>query len=307
MRKVMNIKGLDFDYDSETVPNYQDIISSWKNDYDYEVVDLGVSSKPDRNIYAIKVGDFSVNKPTIFIIGSHCGREFHSGIYLPVFMDMLDKPQNYDVDTAYFTRIKTKFNIICIPIHNPASWRYMDYTDDPTGGRANWNGVDLNRNYPYKWEEVNEGVIGWTYKGPNAGSEPETQLVMSIMSAYKPVMFIDVHTEGDTSLTNGYFHSNANMSKYRAMLTDDARRVYKLNTGVDVTESYYNGTNPDSPGQARPWAAQQTSITGDNVMSVIIEIGGGQDNQTISYNGMNLLYMFLRYADVYFSNKNLSL
>lgn len=59
-------------------------------------------------------------------------------------------------------------------------------------------GVDNNRNMPFGW-------TGWscsgsttgsseTYRGPNAGSEPETQTVMALMRDRNPAKVLDIHS-----------------------------------------------------------------------------------------------------------------
>jgi hypothetical protein len=58
-------------------------------------------------------------------------------------------------------------------------------------------GVDINRNYPYAWGTCN-GSSGSTssdtYRGPSAGSEPETQAMMGLVSRVKPVLSISYHS-----------------------------------------------------------------------------------------------------------------
>lgn len=59
------------------------------------------------------------------------------------------------------------------------------------------HGVDINRNYPYQWGACN-GSSGstWsdTYRGPSAGSEPEAQALMGLVSRVKPVFDISYHS-----------------------------------------------------------------------------------------------------------------
>lgn len=58
--------------------------------------------------------------------------------------------------------------------------------------RTNARGVDLNRNYPTpQWQPENQGSI--YYSGPAPASEPETQLLMSLIQRYRPRKIITVH------------------------------------------------------------------------------------------------------------------
>lgn len=67
--------------------------------------------------------------------------------------------------------------------------------------KANARGVDLNRNYPIaNWGELSTGVIApffKNYKGPQAGSEPETQAMMAwVNEAQGACCLISYHTAG---------------------------------------------------------------------------------------------------------------
>ncbi len=65
-----------------------------------------------------------------------------------------------------------------------------------TSGGDPRKGVDLNRNYEYHWG--GPGASSWpssqTYRGPSAGSEPETKAVQQFLKDSKPDLFIDWHS-----------------------------------------------------------------------------------------------------------------
>lgn len=59
--------------------------------------------------------------------------------------------------------------------------------------RMNENGVDLNRNWDEKWGDQ-EVALSDTNSGPNPFSEPETRIFKQLVSAYKPTIFLTVHS-----------------------------------------------------------------------------------------------------------------
>ena len=60
------------------------------------------------------------------------------------------------------------------------------------GTRVNANQVDVNRNFPAaNWSSEGKGTRYWG--GPQAGSEPETQVVMAILSSFQPLKIVTLH------------------------------------------------------------------------------------------------------------------
>jgi murein peptide amidase A len=60
--------------------------------------------------------------------------------------------------------------------------------------RSNDNGVDLNRNFPYKWGPI--GVPGDSqYAGTGPASEPETQAMVNFMGQLRPDITIWYHQD----------------------------------------------------------------------------------------------------------------
>lgn len=67
--------------------------------------------------------------------------------------------------------------------------------------RTNFNGVDVNRNFPAEWETIEYayGLItsdpdGITYRGQRPGSEPETRAVMDFVRKTKPRCVFSFHS-----------------------------------------------------------------------------------------------------------------
>jgi protein MpaA len=57
------------------------------------------------------------------------------------------------------------------------------------GTRRNAHGVDLNRNYPYRWADLD----GHYESGPRAGSEPETRALMAFFDEVRPRRVVSFH------------------------------------------------------------------------------------------------------------------
>jgi len=72
-------------------------------------------------------------------------------------------------------------------------WVVPDLNPDGTAlhRRQNGDGIDLNRNFPYRWRRINVGTS--TYSGPSAASEPETKALMAFITKVNPRITITFH------------------------------------------------------------------------------------------------------------------
>ncbi|MFC1683408.1 M14 family zinc carboxypeptidase [Candidatus Zixiibacteriota bacterium] len=163
------------------------------------------STHEGRALWAIKVSDnpdVQENEPEILFDALHHARE---PITVSVLLNTLNYLcANYGSDPEVTFLVDNR-QIWFVPIVNPDGYIYNE-TNYPSGGgmwrknrRDNGGGtygVDLNRNYPYQWGGA--GSSGDPdddlYRGPSAGSEPETQAMMSFISSHQFVTQNSYHS-----------------------------------------------------------------------------------------------------------------
>jgi len=93
-----------------------------------------------------------------------------------------------------------------VPVVNPDGFCYNESTDPGGGGMWRKNRrdnagsscyvVDLNRNYPYMWNQggSSSDPCDYLYMGPSAASEPEVQAIMNLMNNHEFVTHNSYHS-----------------------------------------------------------------------------------------------------------------
>ncbi len=160
-----------------------------------------------RSIMAVEIsahiGD--ADKPVVIFNAMHHAREVMTTEVVMHIVNMLT--QGYGKDREV-TNWLDQYRIVIIPQVNPDGNSLVGHGEPMWRKNAyKYNGevvgVDLNRNYPAYWNYCN-GSDGDPYseifRGPSAGSEPETQALMSLESAYKPVVEISYHSYSELIL-----------------------------------------------------------------------------------------------------------
>jgi protein MpaA len=75
-------------------------------------------------------------------------------------------------------------------------WLVPEMNPDGTAAhiRQNAHGVDLNRNFPYRWHPISDPTY---YSGRSAVSEPETRAAMRLVRRLRPAVTITYHQHMD--------------------------------------------------------------------------------------------------------------
>ena len=224
---------LHFDYGLNNVPTQEVISPATLADY-YALFDAFVTSNPtwvskvdcseadthisasrpsylteDMPIYMYRFSPLRTqtlannsNKLKVMLVGGTHSNETMGMYILSRFFDMLNTKWK---DDENMTQLRTMVDFYVFPCINP--WGYVYRFNPGQGGvaipgRANGNGVNLNRNFPTaNW--VLSGAAtdsDSNYSGPSAGSEYETQVLMYYADQIKPDAIFDIHTGGMTSV-----------------------------------------------------------------------------------------------------------
>ena len=115
--------------------------------------------------------------------------------------------------------------------------------------RQNARGVDLNRNFPYRWAR---GAKGTYYPGPKAGSEPETKALMRLVRRVRPQLGI-------------YYHQHMGITVRARGVDAGVQRDYARRTGLPLRSL------PNYHGTAIGW--QNHLISGGTAFVVELKAG----------------------------------
>jgi carboxypeptidase T len=160
-----------------------------------------------RQIFYMKISDnpeLQEQEPEVLYNALHHAREPMSLMQLICFMWYL--LENYEQDQQ-IRNLVDHTQLYFIPCLNPDGYEYNRSTNPNGGGlwrknrrrnSSNSFGVDLNRNYPFKWGHNNSGsspfTTSETYRGPSPGSEPETKAIMAFCKKHQFVLADNYHT-----------------------------------------------------------------------------------------------------------------
>lgn len=171
------------------------------------VIEIGRTHE-DRPMLALLVGEAldDASRPAVLLCGgTHANEVVTPEPPLDAARWMLENRK--DPRVARWLRT---FHFVVVPLVNPDG--SQGYWHDSTArGRTNRRkdeqaselglleyGVDLNRNYPFAWRNVEDRFNSDDprtpfYRGPSAGSEPEVQAMMRLGEAWRFVAMVSYH------------------------------------------------------------------------------------------------------------------
>lgn len=222
-------------------------------------IPLGLSVE-NRQIYAVKISDNpdvneSGSEAQIYFDALHHAREPQSMASMMYYMYWLLENYGTDPEATYLLNNR---EIFFVPVVNVDGYVY-NQTTNPNGG-GGWRknrrnnggsfGVDLNRNYDYGWG-VNSGSSNVpsseTYRGPSAGSEPETQAIKNFLAAIDPKISFTMHSAAGRYLNPyGYTDTAIKYNVYSEFSSDfAASNDYLYGTVKEMLDYYSSGTTRD--------------------------------------------------------------
>ncbi|MEP7319319.1 MAG: M14 family zinc carboxypeptidase [Panacibacter sp.] len=229
-----------------------------------QVVSSTLTTGEGRPLYYVKISDHPNNdeaEPKILYTALHHAREPESLSQLVFYMWYI--LENYKKD-PFVKSLVDSTEMFFIPCLNPDGYIY-NQTTNPNGGglwrknrRPNGNGsygVDLNRNYGYKWgyDNVGSSNIGSsdTYRGASPFSEPETQMVRDFCNSHPFYFALNNHTYSNVLIYPwGYKANTYTPAPDSLIFKNDAIRLAQCNgfiTGTpNQTVGYIvNGSSDD--------------------------------------------------------------
>lgn len=182
-----------------------------------QVIDIG-DSLEQRNIYALRISDnvgIQENEASVIFLGCHHAREWIS-VEVPYLLGKY-LVENYDTDPEV-KRLVNNCEIWIVPLVNPDGLEYSIhfYRYWRKNMRDNGDGtygVDLNRNYGYKWGNDNLGSspdsASELFRGTGPFSEPESQAVRDLFSQKNFLALLSYHNYSQLILYPWGYTKNA--------------------------------------------------------------------------------------------------
>lgn len=230
-----------------------------------KVVELGKSLE-NRSIWAIKISDNVAQEEEeaeVLFIGGHHAREWIS-VDVP-FLLAKYLLENYTTDTRIRNLVDSG-EIWIVPLLNPDGHQYS-VTSDRLWRKNRRNngdgsfGVDLNRNYGFHWGGPGSSgdTFSETYRGPNAFSEPETQVVRDFAAQHDFLALLSYHNFSQLVLypwghTNDPAPDETKLNQMAVAMADSILSIHNKQYTPEQSSDLYLAS-----GDATDWLYGETS------------------------------------------------
>jgi hypothetical protein len=159
------------------------------------------ADRPGYDLLVLKLTNSAIAgpKPAFFLMGGIHAREYTTSETVLRFAEQIVSGHGTDPDATW---LLDHHELHVLPHTNPDGRKlaeqgyYQRKSRDPVGATScrnpptssNQYGVDLNRNYPFKYggASTSTSKCNTVYRGPSAGSEPETTAVTSYVASLYP-------------------------------------------------------------------------------------------------------------------------
>lgn len=170
------------------------------------------------------------------VVGAIHAREHLTTKYLlRVIEDYCYAIENGDGSFGGFdlNKLFSQYTLYIVPCVNPDGLEIVRsrlapkknvYIDKLEDYKANYNGVDLNRNFPLAWEQIDNGITrpyGYFFKGYKSGSEKESQALMKLCEENAFDFLLSIHVKGNCIFWGDQYNENYN-GIYKAFAEDIA-------------------------------------------------------------------------------------
>jgi hypothetical protein len=233
-------------------------------------LDSSMRSFQNRPLYCLKISDnpgATENEPQVFFNGATHAREPMGTHTCISFASLLCMSYGHD---SLVTWLVNNREIYFVPVMNPDGYVY---NSDSGGAGAYWRknrhiivapsvGIDLNRNYGYKWgcDDVGSSPSpgSETYRGPSRWSEPEVAAIRDFEAAHRFRTGIDFHTYAQDNL---YPWAYTGTPAPEVTLLQEIGDTFEANNGYANTGQWYSSLYP-SNGTSVDWELSDTLLGG---------------------------------------------
>ena len=255
----------------EIIADHSDIVSA--------KVDIGLSLE-SRTMWAVKVSDnpeIDEDEPEILYTAAIHAREVITPEVLLYFMNHLTDNYGSDAEATYLVDNREMWFILVV---NPDGYYHNEVIAPGGGGMWRKNrrnngdgtyGVDLNRNWGYKWGYNDGGSSpdgsSEVYRGTGPFSEPESQNVSNFIAAHEFVIVVDYHSYTNLILWPWGYNSSA---------TPDEAIFRALGDSMHVYNGYTPGILGGINGCTSDWEYGEQTVK-NKCYAFLFEVGNSDD------------------------------